>query len=109
MEYSKNELAEKIVGKRDLPEGTIIFDQPFELGYHCPVCDYDIEKNGEFDERLTWSEYNGFVFCYTCNKDYPTCFCIPLSAPLPGYVSADHPINYAIDIYLRSVADAKKI
>ena len=24
-----------------------------------------------------WSEYNSFIWCSVCNKDYPTCFCIP--------------------------------
>jgi len=112
MEYSKNELAEKIVGKRDIPANTIIFDQPCELGYHCPICEYPILNGGlnaQYDERLEWSEYNGFIWCSVCNKDYPACFCIPLSSPLPGYVTKDEPIDYAIEIYLRSVADAKKI
>jgi hypothetical protein len=109
MEYSKNELAEQIVGLRKIDVGVMIFDQPCELGYHCPICNYEIETNGEFDERLEWSEYNGFIYCRKCNKDYPSCFCVPFSFPLPKYVAKEKPIDYAIGIYLRSVAEAKKL
>ena len=38
-EYSKNERAERVVGKR--PVGGIAIDLPCELGYHCPVVMYD--------------------------------------------------------------------
>lgn len=107
MSYSKNDLAERIVGKRDIPDNVIILDEPCELGFHCPVCDYEIEVDGEFDMRLTWSEYNGFIYCYECNKDYPSCFCIPLTSRLPYYVSTSEPIDYAIWLYLKSIEDGK--
>lgn len=92
MEYSTNELADKIVGKR-VVKG-IIFDQPCELGYHCPVCKYDIDDGKNFDERLHWSEYNGFLWCSVCNKDYPSALCQP-------------DIDKAITTYLHCVNDAK--
>ena len=38
--YSINEQAEKIVGNREQVHG-IIFDQPCELDFHCPVCKYN--------------------------------------------------------------------
>jgi len=74
-EYSKNERAEKLVGKR-LTDG-IIIDFPCELDYHCPVCKYEQIKGGNYDERLDWSEYEGFIYCHKCNKDYPSCLCMP--------------------------------
>jgi hypothetical protein len=72
--YSKNDLAGKIMGMR--PRG-IAIDMPCELGYKCPVCDYEPIIDGEYDERLFWSEYNGFLWCAVCNKDYPSCLCQP--------------------------------
>jgi hypothetical protein len=86
--YSKNEFAEKIVGKRPT-EGTVI-DFPCEFGYHCPVCKYKNVVKGNYDERLQWSEYNTFIWCSVCNKDYPSCLCMKN-------------INKAIDIYLKSI------
>jgi len=92
MKVSKNKRAEKIVGKRDIPYNSIIFDQPCELDYHCPVCKYDNPKDS-FDERLEWSEYNGFIWCSVCNKDYPSVLCQP-------------DINRAIKTYLDCVEQA---
>lgn len=91
--YSINKIAEKVVGKRNIDPGTIIFDAPFELGYHCPVCKYETETNGEYDERLEWSEYNGFIWCSVCNKDYPSAICHPDP-------------EKATEIYLATVQDA---
>jgi len=93
--FAKNEAVEKIVGKRDQPGNVMPFDLPCELGYHCPVCEYEQVTDGNFDERLAWSEYNGFLFCYVCNKDYPSALCMPN-------------IDKAIDIYLSTVQDAQK-
>jgi hypothetical protein len=73
--YSKNTKAKKIMGKR--PTGSIAIDGPCELGYHCPVCEYPHLIDGNYDERLTWSEYNGFLWCSVCNLDIPSCLCIP--------------------------------
>lgn len=86
-DYSTNERAEKLIGKRDLPEGTVIFDMPHELGYQCPVC-----KLPE-DEYLNFSEYNGFLWCERCDKDYPSVLCQP-------------DVNRAIDTYLDTVEQA---
>ena len=95
-QYSKNELAEKIVGKRKIERGSIIFDEPCELGYHCPVCKYENVIDGNYDERLKCSEYNGFLWCSECNKDYPSSLCHP-------------DIDKAIEIYLTCVNNAKRI
>ena len=74
--YSKNERAEEVCGLRG---GGIAFDQPCELGYRCPVCDvYDVvREDGSYDERLLWSEYNNFLWCQVCNRDYPSALCAP--------------------------------
>lgn len=93
--YSTNKLAEKIVGKRIVPTGlSIIFDEPCSLDYHCPVCKYEHIVDGNFDERLQWSEYNGFIWCSVCNVDYPSVLCQPN-------------IEKAIEIYLTCVHEAK--
>jgi hypothetical protein len=52
------------------------FDPPAELGFHCPVCTYDLVHEGEYDERLQWSELNGFLWCSFCKKDYPAPLCM---------------------------------
>jgi hypothetical protein len=107
---SKNKEAERIVGLRNLPPGAIPFDQPCELGYHCPICEYlTINKNQAFDERLQWSEYEGFLWCSVCNKDYPSCICIPFNRALPKYVTKKSPADYAIELYLRSIESAKNL
>ena len=87
--YSKNERAEKVVGLRDLKGGTIIIDFPCELGYICPLC-----KNEQWDQRLEWSEYNGFIYCSVCNKDFPSVLCQP-------------DIDKAIKTYLDCIEDAQ--
>lgn len=60
---SKNKSAEEICGKR--PDG-IPIDQPSELEYYCP------ENRGH---EIHWSEYNYFIWCFDCNKDYPSIIC----------------------------------
>lgn len=94
IKYSENKLAEAVVGKRNLPKNTVPFDLPCELNYHCPVCTYPQTTGGDFDERLAWSEYEGFIYCYVCNKDYPSCLCMP-------------DIDNAINIYLLCIQEAK--
>lgn len=96
IQYSINKFAEDIVGKREIPEHSVIFDQPCELKYHCPVCKYESVTNGNFDERLLWSEYNGFIWCSVCNKDYPSVLCMP-------------DVDKAIEAYLLCVRDAKEL
>ena len=97
--HSKNERAEKLVGLRGNKghiDG-IIFDQPCELDYKCPVCKYEIysKEHGVYDERLDWSEYNGFLWCSVCNKDFPSVLCQP-------------DIDKAIEIYLNCIEDANE-
>jgi hypothetical protein len=96
---SKNERAAHLVGLRFEDReggalGVVPFDQPCELGYHCPVCEYPAEINGTLDERLFWSEYEGFLWCAICNKDYPSCLCLPNDP------------NKAISTYLSTVGAA---
>ena len=75
-DYSKNDKAEQVMGRR--PEGVMALDLPCELGYHCPICKYKLMVKGNYDERLHWSEYNGFIWCEVCNRDYPSVLCMPL-------------------------------
>lgn len=64
MKDSKNKSAEEICGKK--PEGGVAIDQPAEFYYYCP-------KNKEHE--IYWSEYNYFIWCEGCNKDYPSVIC----------------------------------
>jgi uncharacterized protein YbaR (Trm112 family) len=102
---SKNKRAQEIVGLRDIPPNAIPIDQPCELGYHCPVCKYKHFRGThmDWDERLEWSEYEGFLWCSVCNKDYPSCLCIPMGEPLPGFLKKKFAADYAIEIYLDAV------
>jgi hypothetical protein len=99
MEYSKNDRAEKIMGRRltkeqeENNEIVVAIDQPAELDYHCPVCKYPLTSDGDYDERLHWSEYAGMLWCGVCNRDYPSCLCMP-------------DITRAIDIFLDTVEEA---
>lgn len=79
---SKNEKAEKIMGLRG--DG-VALDHPSELGFACPV---------GYKHPLEWSEYNCFIWCKTCNFDYPSCLCV------------DTP-EKATDIFLDSVRQAR--
>lgn len=110
MKYSINPDAEKIVGKRDLPKHCIPFDQPCELNYRCPVCQSSFYN--DFDERLHWGEYNGFLWCSVCNLDIPACFCVPDLHRLerkPGTkIWGKSGLKDAIKIYLLCIEDAKK-
>lgn len=74
-DFSKSDMAETILGLRDTRYMPI--DQPAELGYHCPACEYEIIDGGNIDERLFWSEYNYCIWCSVCNADYPVVACAP--------------------------------
>ena len=51
-------------------------------------------EDGSFDERLAWSEYNATLWCYVCERDYPSVLCIPLK----GEKFIDEPwVNLGID------------
>lgn len=65
MKYSKNERARELLGCR--PDG-VPLDQPSELGYRCPV--------GK-QHHIEWSEYNGMIWCRTCNVDWLSPQCMP--------------------------------
>ena len=92
---SVNERAAMIVGLRQIDDHTIILDQPCELDYHCPICTYENIVDGNFDERLEWSEYNGFLWCSVCDRDYPSALCMP-------------DLDRATDIYLDAVEEAQR-
>ncbi len=94
--YATNEDAKRIVGMRNIPFGVLILNVPGEEGYHCPVCKYETIVNDNFDMRLVWSEYNGFLYCYVCDRDYPTCLCVP------------NDMERAIEVYLATVEEAIK-
>jgi len=71
--FSINKRAKKIVWNRKV--NWIPIDQPCELWYTCPVCKNKNIVDWKFDERLAWSEYEWFLWCRVCNKDYPSCLC----------------------------------
>ena len=75
------------------PTGKTPLEYPVELGYVCPVCK---NNEGDYDDlRLYWSEYECFLWCYTCDRDYPSCLCMP-------------DIDTAIEIFLASVGKARR-
>jgi hypothetical protein len=57
------------------------------------VCQYSLFHDDEYDARLKWSQYNGFLSCSVCEKDYPSAICMPN-------------VDRAIRIYLLCVKDA---
>lgn len=75
MKYSKNQKAKDIVWLRqdslnmDKNKLSIIVDLPIEFWYKCPICK-------KLSEWLNWSEYNWFLWCDICNKDYFTFQCV---------------------------------
>lgn len=104
---SVNARAESIVGRRLTKEqearGVVPFDCPCELGYRCPVCKID------WDESLQWSEYASFLWCKTCNFDYPSAMCVPLDKepdPTREYVNAGR--DTAVRVFLDTVEAAIK-
>jgi hypothetical protein len=89
--YSQNQRAGELLGFR--PDNEVSINLPCEKGFHCPVCKYNLVKpNGEYDERLTWSEYNAFIWCSVCDHDYPSTLCMP-------------DIDQAINIFLTTVEE----
>jgi len=88
---STRDLTAQIVGLRKDDGHTL--DAPGELGFHCPVCQYSLFHDDEYDARLKWSQYNGFLPCSVCEKDYPSAICMPN-------------VDRAIRIYLLCVKDA---
>jgi hypothetical protein len=81
--FSTNDRAERVMGRRVSPDDehvVIPFDSPCELGFWCPVCRVPPLVDGEYDERLHWSEYRGFLWCEVCDRDYPSALCVPLDA-----------------------------
>jgi hypothetical protein len=107
-EYSKNERAEALMGRRLTPEqesgeapGVLPFDLGPELGYQCPV------HKLEWDEDLIWSEYNGFLWCGKCNRDYPSALCVPIDAePDPERDWRKAGPGAAIEVFLDTVEAA---
>lgn len=77
-EYSTNARVETVMGRRLTPQeettGVVPFDCPCELGYWCPKC------RVEWDERLCWSEYSGFLWCEACDFDWPSALCVRVDA-----------------------------
>jgi len=95
--FSVNEYAEQVMGRRR--EGVAI-DLPYELGYQCPVC----KVSGE---TLHWSEYNSFLWCETCDYDYPSALCVPLTGiPYDVGPHVNHGRDAAVRVFLDSVASA---
>lgn len=60
------EIADKY-GRRVIPHGTVILNEPSEEGYQCP--------KGHNMSEITWSEFNEYIWCYVCQLDYPSKVC----------------------------------
>lgn len=91
---SKNPTARDLCGTRSefnvivmhaSPTACII-NEPWELGYTCPLCGAGWRKrvwtkDGELAsgkiEALKWGEYAGFLWCSICNFDIPSILCLP--------------------------------
>lgn len=107
-EFSKNDRAESVVGRRLTPAlektGVVPFDFPCEQGYWCPVCRIDPSA---LDTSLHWSEYASFLWCATCDFDWPSALCVPLEKkpdPDRPYVKAGR--EAAVRVFLDTVANA---
>ena len=76
----KNKRAEGLLGKR--LKISILYDDPAELNYFCPICEkiplqpLETDEEWDYPDNLRWSEYNGFLYCKQCNLDIPTLFCM---------------------------------
>ena len=88
---SNSELAAQIVGIRE--DDAQPLEAPGELGFHCPVCQYLLFHDDQYDDRLSWSRYNGFLSCSTCETEYPSTLCMPN-------------MDRAIKIYLLCIKEA---
>lgn len=100
---STNERSERMMGRRG-PGQPI--DMPCEQGYRCPVC--VVEEVGYEDEALQWSEYNGFLWCERCDRDYPSALCVPLVARRDDEKEWRHAIgpDAAVTVFLDTVEAA---
>lgn len=92
---SVNDRAEKLLGRRDDdgPIGIVLFS-PSEQGFRCPVHQRTAEQEYEV-QTLEWSEYNAFLWCELCDRDYPSALCCASTDPLR-----------AIEIFLDTVENA---
>lgn len=88
----------------------VSIDEPCELGYWCPVCKVPARADdGNFDERLAWSEYEGFLWCSVCNRDYPSALCVPLEGEAdPGRPWVLVGADAAVQVFLDTVQTAKE-
>lgn len=104
-EVSKNERAEKLMGRRLSKEseerGVVPLDFPCELGYWCPT------HRIEVDETLYWSEYAGFLWCEKCNRDWPSALCVRIDAePDPARNWYNAGPDAAVRVFLDTVEQA---
>lgn len=106
--FSEHERAGELMGFR--PTNVVPFDQPPELGFRCPVCLVPaVNENDEYDTRLQWSEYQGFLWCSVCNYDYPSSLCVDIAAkkdPDRKWVYAGP--DDAVKVFLNQIEDAKR-
>ncbi len=118
-ERSKNARAGDLCGTRSEynvylghPSKNIcIINEPYELGYRCPICGAGWRKRiwtkkGDFMSAkiltLHWSEYAGFLWCEKCNIDIPSSLCLT-NEILPRQV-LENRINLFLDFieYIRN-------
>lgn len=128
MTYSTNERAEKLMGRRlreaqesgDEP-APIAIDYPVELGYQCPihkrtmadaervtlhVREGQIVTDPDVPGLLEWSEYNCFLWCPECDRDWPSALCVPIDNPADSAFDCNAGPDDAIKVYLDTVEQA---
>lgn len=103
MNENKNQRAKKIVGLRHEGKPCSILFMAHELGYACPLCG----GSSECDD-ITFSEYNGFMYCYKCDIDIPSCLCVQYYTPKLSKkkMNKKEIIKRATQIYLDTVLSA---
>lgn len=91
---SENAVAQALFGHRmeGRNEKVLVLFAPIEQDYTCPVHQQSIDDEQQH-QTLFWSEYNCFVWCSLCDKDYPSALCL----------NADVPVDRKIKIYLDTV------
>lgn len=104
-EYSSDARIEAVMGNREMEKNVVLYTCPSEEGYACPV--HGPETEEELGNTLHFSEYNGFLWCEPCNKDYPSALCaIGNSYRHRGESAIDSQIRVYLDTVELAVARA---
>ena len=101
---ASNKDAERIVGLRNNGKPSQPLFMPHELGYACPIC------NASNEVELAWSEYEGFIYCYTCKLDIPSCISVCYYEPKLSNkkMTKREKVEKQVKIYLSCIKEAQK-